>query len=124
MWIIFLVYGTSNNMFFFIRRAVLLLWKQRNGSKATYNRLISIFEQAGYKGYADNIRRLVCVSDNEMDDSIEFPTITQPPTYPICHPPKYSSPSPQVTSLDDDNSPSSCKEYELIPSSDENCEMQ
>ena len=98
-----------------IRRAVLLLWKQRNGSKATYSRLISIFERAGYKSYAEHVRKIVCVmiSDNEMDDSgndvIELPTITQPPTYSICHPPKYSAPSPQVSSLDDDRELSSCK---------------
>lgn len=91
---------------------MLLLWKQRNGFKATYTRLINIFERAGYKSYADNIRRIVCVSDNEMDNSssvIELPTITQPLTYSIYHPPSYSPPS---SSLDDEST--SCMEYELI----------
>ena len=114
-WIIFPVYGARVHSL--IRRAVLLLWKRRNGSKATYNRLISIFERTDYKSYAENIRRIVCVSNNEMDDSssvTEFATIIQPPTYSICHPPNYSPPSPQVTSLDDDHELSSCKDYEFI----------
>ena len=34
-------------------------WKQRLGSKATYRRLIGMFENANYKGYADKVRSIV-----------------------------------------------------------------
>ena len=68
----------------FIRRGVLLLWKQRNGSKATYNKLIGIFESTGYQNYADNVKRMTHV-DEEGDVSggpVDLsPPLPQPPTY-------------------------------------------
>ena len=51
---------------------------QRNGSKATYNRLINIFEQAGYRSYADLVRRIVDHSDKDTRGSGECQPITYP----------------------------------------------
>ena len=42
----------------FPRRAALEKWKQRLGSKATYNELIGVFERAGHKDYTDTVRRI------------------------------------------------------------------
>jgi hypothetical protein len=53
---------------------------KRNGSKATYNRLIKIFEQAGYKSYADLVRRIIDLSDKDSSGSGEEQC--QPNTYP------------------------------------------
>ena len=61
-------------------------WKQRNGSKATYSKLIRIFERAGYQNYADEVRKIAQASDNETDDSSgsgEQSPIEQPQTYPM-----------------------------------------
>ena len=44
------------------------IWKQRIGSKATYSRLIHIFESAGYRRYAEEIRRIAQDSNSEADD--------------------------------------------------------
>ena len=61
-------------------------WKTRNGSKATYAKLIKIFEQAGYKSYADEVRKIAHISNSDTDDSNgsgeEHPRIEQPPAYP------------------------------------------
>ena len=61
-------------------------WKTRNGSKATYAKLIKIFEQAGYKSFADKVRRIAHISNSDTDDSSgsgeERPQIEQPPAYP------------------------------------------
>ena len=61
-------------------------WKIRNGSKATYAKLIKIFEQADYKSYADEVRRIAHISNSDTDDSSgsgeEHPQIEQPQTYP------------------------------------------
>ena len=66
------------------RREALYIWKQRNGSRATYNRLINIFEQAGYRSYADEVRRIVHNNDSEIDDSSSSEEeIEQPQMYPI-----------------------------------------
>ena len=75
--------STINNY----RRAALHIWKERNGSKATYTKLIKIFEQAGYKSYADEVRRIAHISNSDTDDSSgsgeeEYPQIEQPQTYP------------------------------------------
>ena len=40
------------------RRAALEKWKQKLGSNATYNNLIGAFERAGYRGYADTVRKI------------------------------------------------------------------
>ena len=59
----------------------------RNGSKATYAKLIKIFEHAGYKSYADEVRKIAHISNSDTDDSSssekeEHPQIEQPQTYP------------------------------------------
>ena len=41
------------------RRAALEKWKQRLGYNATYNRLINVFERAGYSGYASTVRSCI-----------------------------------------------------------------
>ena len=65
-------------------------WKTRNGSKATYAKLIKIFEQAGYKSYADEVRRIAHISHSDTDDSSgsgeEHPQIEQLQTYPDYEP--------------------------------------
>ena len=62
------------------------MWKERTGSKATYSKLIKIFERAGYQSIADNVRRIAQVSDSESDDSSgsgdEQTPLEQPSTYP------------------------------------------
>ena len=58
-------------------------WKQRNGSKATYNRLIKIFERAGYQDCADKVRSIAQLSDSETDDSSgSGEEQSQPKAYP------------------------------------------
>ena len=68
------------------RREALYIWKTRTGSKATYAKLIKIFEQAGYKSYADEVRRIAHINNSDIDDSSgsgeERRQIEQPPTYP------------------------------------------
>ena len=97
---------------------MLLLWKQRNGSKATYNKLISIFEITGYQNYADNVKRIAQshVDTEEADVSGGYadysPPVPQPPTYySVCHNSPPSSP---------EDYPYECEEYELLDSSDHN----
>ena len=69
------------------RREALYTWKKRNGSNATYSKLIKIFEQAGCKICADEVRRIAKLSDSEIDDSSsgsgeEYSQVEQPQTYP------------------------------------------
>lgn len=40
------------------RRAALEKWKESNGSDATYNNLIIVFERAGYRAYANTVKFL------------------------------------------------------------------
>ena len=56
-------------------------WKIKNGSKATYAKLIKIFEQAGYKNYADEVRKIAHVSNSDTDDTSGSGE-EQPQTYP------------------------------------------
>ena len=41
------------------RRAALHLWKQKYGPEATYANLIRVFEIAGYRNMADNVRQII-----------------------------------------------------------------
>ena len=66
------------------RREALYTWKQRNGPKATYSELMEIFERAGHKGYADEVRRIAELSDSEADHS-SGNREEQPKTYPTQH---------------------------------------
>ena len=34
-------------------------WKQKQGSNATYRNLISVFERAGYKGYVEEVYKVL-----------------------------------------------------------------
>ena len=64
------------------------MWKQRLGSDGTYQKLIDIFEHAGYDSYADVVRKIACSIDSEVQREIdddfsncnEF--LSQPETYP------------------------------------------
>ena len=38
------------------RREALLMWKQRLGYRATYRKLIKVFEDADYNGYAETVK--------------------------------------------------------------------
>ena len=65
------------------RRKALYLWKQRNGSKATYGKLMKMFEEIGCRGSADKVRRIAQLSNSEGDDSSGSEEETkQPQTYP------------------------------------------
>ena len=73
------------------RREALYIWKKRNGSSATYSKLIKIFERADCKKYADEVRRIAQFSDSETDDSSsgsgeEQFQVEQPQTYPASKP--------------------------------------
>lgn len=91
------------------RRAALHLWKERLGSHATYEKLINIFESAGYRAYAEIVRNIACSIEGEMDDFVDCSELLpQPETYP---PPRQSPPSsPKLSS----RTLSSYDEYLLI----------
>ena len=83
-------------MLILFRREALKLWKQQLGSDATYNKLIRVFERAGYKEYADYVRKVFRHrdhSDSDTDDSSSsedsYP-LPQPQTYPNLKPPSPS----------------------------------
>ena len=60
-----LSFSLSLSLSLSLRREALELWKQRLGSDATYNNLIRVFENAGYRDLADFIRKIAgieCVS--------------------------------------------------------------
>ena len=60
---------------------MLHIWKKKFGSSCTYNKLIEVFEHAGYQSYADSVRRVV--QDIEIQTSDECSLLTsQPETYP------------------------------------------
>ena len=61
-------------------------WKQRNGSKATYGELIEIFEQAGYRSCADELKKIAELTESEGEDSSSSCSgEEQPRTYPTLH---------------------------------------
>ena len=86
------------------------IWKQRLGSDATYQKLIDIFERAGYHtyNYAEIVRNITCDTESETDDFHDDDTMPQPETYP---PFKTSHPSSTKCS---ERKPSTCDEYLLI----------
>ena len=52
------------------------MWKRKLGSSGTYNKLIEVFEHAGYKTYADSIIRIMSESLGEIEMSIgKFSTV-------------------------------------------------
>ena len=46
------------------------MWKRKLGSSGTYNKLIEVFERAGYKSYADSVIRIMSESLGEIEMSI------------------------------------------------------
>ena len=88
------------------------MWKQKLGSSGTYNKLIEVFEHAGYKGYADSIRKIVLdIHETNNDECLQLmlsqpnkplshdeedPPLSQPLTYPSLEP---LNPSPQLIPL-------------------------
>ena len=58
------------------RRAALQKWKQKRGSSATYGKLINVFEQAGYQGYAEMVRGKLSNVKNSVTMHASLP---QPP---------------------------------------------
>ena len=63
------------------RRAALKMWQQKLGTKATYRSLLIAFENAGYQGYAENIRKLVSdpISDQKTQSSSDNLFASLPP---------------------------------------------
>ena len=47
------------------------LWKQKQGSEATYRNLIKIFKHAGYEQYADVVRNLVSKCYDQTNKSCD-----------------------------------------------------
>ena len=102
--------------FHILRREALYTWKKRNGSSATYSKLLKIFERAGCKNYTDEVRRIVQLSDNETDDSSgsgeEQSQVEQPQTFPIQKsqalsqvPPATSEPTVVYAMVEEENLP-------------------
>ena len=74
------------------------IWKQRNGSKATYSKLMKIFEQIGCRGYANEVERIARLSDSEVADSSgSEEEVKQPQTYPSYIPMPVSQLPPAVS---------------------------
>lgn len=46
------------------------MWKRKLGSGGTYNKLIEVFELAGYKSYAESVIRIMSESLGEIEMSI------------------------------------------------------
>ena len=79
--------------------------------------MIKIFEVAGYKSYADEVRRIAQLSDSEADDSSgsgeEQAQVEQPQTYPASKiqalsqlPPTMSKPTEEIyVMVDKENLP-------------------
>ena len=100
-----------HSLYSFHRREALKLWKQKFGSSATYRKLVVIFELAGYRDYAENVKKIAHAVESETVDFISSDeVIPQPQTYPDIKPPTPPS-LPRV-----DLSP--FEEYSLIDSAD------
>ena len=96
----------------YCRRAALQKWRERLGNTATYNNLITVFEAAGHKDYADYITKEFGGDDEDTDDSSDdesFPR-PQPPTYPV------QQYDPMASSALSEPSNSSSELYNLVDS--------
>lgn len=73
----------------FLRREALSIWQHRCGSGATYCKLISAFQDAGYQSHADDVESMIIANKRETVDcsSTDYP-LPQPQTYPLHEPPK------------------------------------
>ena len=87
------------------------MWKKRLGKSATYNNLISVFEAAGHKDYADKIRRKFGGDDDTNDSSDDESLPPQPPPYPDPDPLDQSLSQAYYATL-----PESSKVYDAIDS--------
>ena len=56
------------------------IWKRKIGLSGTYRELVNVFERAGYRDYAETVKKSAHSSDNDSSD-IDEP-IPQPQTYP------------------------------------------
>ena len=55
-------------------------WKQTVGSSATYRNLIDVFKRAGYRGYAEIVRKLVSQSNANTSVRVTMhASLPQPP---------------------------------------------
>ena len=45
------------------RREALEMWKQKHGHRGTYRKLIKVFKEAGFQGYADLVWRICTDTD-------------------------------------------------------------
>ena len=70
-------------------------WKQKLGTKATSKKLINVFEQAGYKDYADNVRQML-VAECIPSDAADATSTYSPKPFPE---PKPEFPSIESVSL-------------------------
>jgi hypothetical protein len=80
----------------YYRSEALLIWKRKNGSNATYSKLIGIFEQAECKTCADAVLRIVQPCNNKTNDLSE--EYSQPQTYPVSEPQSLSQVPPAMHS--------------------------
>ena len=84
----------------------MLEWKQNLGVKATYRKLMDVFERAGYKLYADLVKRIAptTTSESDTEDSScsdgDYP-FPQPPPYLVQEPYSTQSSSQVVPSQDE-----------------------
>ena len=71
-------------------------WKQSLGPNATYNKLISVFERAGYQLYANTVGEIVKRTPSELADSSSDDNMSPPmsPTLPDSPMEQSHSPSP------------------------------
>ena len=76
------------------RREALHMWKIKNGSGATYSKLIEIFERADHKNYADEVRRIVQLSNSKASHSSA--EHSQPQVYPASEPQSLSQVPPAM----------------------------
>ena len=80
---------TININIYDYRREALHIWKRKNGSDATYSKLIEIFERAECKEYADKLRKIVQLSNSKTVHSS-----SQPQVYPASDEPQSLSQVP------------------------------
>jgi hypothetical protein len=78
---------------FYYRSEALITWKRKKGSSATYSKLIEIFEQAERKTYADTVRRIVQLCNNDFSEEH-----SQPQAYPASEPQSLSQVPPAMHS--------------------------
>ena len=79
------------------------IWKRRLGSEATYQKLIDVFERAGYCSYANIVRNTLCDPEGDNVSNDYDKPIPQPDTY-LQHelsPPASPKPSKRTSLYDE-----------------------